>query len=76
MPNRPKSILGQVLTGAILRRSLIVTFIVGSLLNVINQGDSLFTTQPIDWIKLCLTFCVPFLVTTYGAYSALMAQKP
>lgn len=75
MSDKPRSILKQVLSGAILRRTLVVTFIVGSLLNGINQGDSLFGDQPLDWIKLCLTFCVPFLVTTYGAYSALMTQK-
>jgi len=47
--------------------------IVGSILNIINQGDALARSGAIDWWKLLLTYCVPFCVATYGAYSAYRA---
>jgi methyl-accepting chemotaxis protein len=47
--------------------------IVGSFLNIINQGDTLMRSGAIDWWKLLLTYCVPFCVATFGAYSAYRA---
>ncbi len=53
-----------------LRNALVVALVVGSLLNLINQGDALLQDRPVDWLKLGLTYCVPFCVALYGAYSA------
>ena len=50
-------------------RSLIVALIVGSVLNLINQGDALLFGGSIDWTKIALTFAVPYCVSTYGAVS-------
>jgi hypothetical protein len=47
--------------------------IVGSILNIINQGDAIMESGVIDWWKLLLTYCVPFCVATFGAYSAYRA---
>ncbi len=55
-----------------LRRSLIVAAVVGTILTLLNQGDSLLTGQwnnALYW-KIPLTYCVPFLVATYGALTA------
>ena len=49
------------------RRSLYVALIVGTVLNLINQGDALLGLA--DWLKLILTYCVPYVVCTYGAVS-------
>jgi hypothetical protein len=51
------------------RRSLYVAFIVGTVLNLINQGDALLGMASINWWKLFLTYCVPYVVCTYGAVS-------
>jgi hypothetical protein len=51
------------------KRSLIVAIVVGSILNLINQGDALFGHRPVDLIKMILTFLVPYCVATYGAVS-------
>ncbi len=54
-----------------LRRSFIVAIVVGSILTLLNQGDILFAgswKNPLYW-KIPLTYCVPFLVATYGALS-------
>jgi hypothetical protein len=51
------------------RRSLLVAFIVGTILNLINQGDALFGTGHVNLTKIILTFAVPYCVATYGAVS-------
>ncbi len=63
--------LRQALVGPIAGRSVFVAAIVGIILNLINQGDRLVSGQNLDWIKVVLTFCVPFCVATYGAASAI-----
>jgi hypothetical protein len=50
-------------------RSLIVALVVGTVLNLINQGDALIAGGPLDWVKALLTFAVPYCVSTYGAVS-------
>jgi hypothetical protein len=52
------------------KRALIVALVIGSILNLINQGDILLR-QPgaVNAAKLLLTFIVPYLVSTYGAVS-------
>lgn len=57
------------------RRSLVVALIVGSALNLINQGEALLGgTQPVVW-KLILTYLVPFAVASYGSYAALRSSR-
>ena len=51
------------------RRSFYLALVVGTVLNLINQGDALIGSVPIDWLKLILTYCVPYVVCTYGAVS-------
>jgi hypothetical protein len=36
-------------------RSCCVALVVGTILNLINQGDVIFTAKPVDWIKIVLT---------------------
>jgi hypothetical protein len=49
------------------RRSLAAAIIVGTLLNLINQGDAPVAGKALDWLKLVLTYIVPYCVATYGA---------
>jgi hypothetical protein len=49
------------------RRSLAAAVLVGTILNLINQGDALFAGRSLDWLKLLLTYIVPYCVATYGA---------
>ncbi len=53
------------------RRSLIVALLVGTALNMINQGDALLGGEPLVLWKLLLTHFVPFAVASYGSYAAL-----
>jgi hypothetical protein len=58
------------------RRSLYVALVVGTMLNLINQGDAMFDMGPINWLKLALTYCIPYAVCTYGAVSYRLKQGP
>ena len=51
------------------RRSFFVALVVGTILNLINQGDTLFGAGHLNLTKIILTFAVPYCVATYGAVS-------
>lgn len=52
-----------------------VALVVGSILNLINQGDALLGLAAISWPKIILTFLVPYGVSTYGAVSAKLRHE-
>ena len=64
------SALGKALQGPVARRSVLVALVVGTILNGINQGDALVAGDAVNWLKVALTYLVPFCVATYGAYAA------
>ena len=47
---------------------------VGTILNLINQGDALFGPAQINWLKVMLTYLVPYAVSTYGAVSYRLSR--
>lgn len=51
-------------------RGLRVALVVGTILNVINQGSQFSSPGEIDIMRAMLTYAVPYFVATYGAYSA------
>ena len=56
-----------------------VALLVGSILAVINYGDHIFLRgdmQALDWIKLAITYCIPYSVATYGAARYALKQNP
>lgn len=57
------------------RRSFIVALIVGTVLNLINQGDALLAMASVSWLKIALTYLVPYAVSTYGAVSYQLALR-
>ena len=62
--------LHQALSWPITKRSLLITAVVGTILNIINQGDVLIAGGNVSWLKVALTFCLPYCVATYGAFCA------
>lgn len=66
--------LRRTFSGPSVLRSLIVALVVGTALNLINQGAEIFNGHsPIPW-KLTLTYVVPFAVASYGSYAAFRAS--
>ena len=47
-----------------------VALVVGTILALINYGDHIFLRcdmRAVDWVKLAVTYVVPYCVATYGA---------
>ena len=55
-------------------RSGCVAIVVGTILNLINQGDAILEATSLNWIKIVLTYFVPYAVCTYGAVSYRMSR--
>jgi hypothetical protein len=68
------SALKRAFTPPTVVRSFWVAVVVGSILNLINQGADVAGGRSIDVLKLLLTYAVPFFVSTFGAYSAFKAE--
>lgn len=69
-----KDVLAIAFMPAIVKRSLKVASIVGTVLMVINHGDAIVagTLNTERVIKIVMTYCVPYLVSTYSAVSATL----
>jgi hypothetical protein len=67
--------LSRTFAGASVRRSLAVALIIGTVLNLINQGPEIFTGHWPIWWKIALTYFVPFAVASYGSYAAFRSSK-
>jgi hypothetical protein len=61
----------------IVRRSLRVAAVVGTLLVLINYSDRALAgvLGSADWAKMLLTYCVPYGVATYAAVQALRSGR-
>ena len=63
------------LSPKVLKQSVLVSLVVGTILTFINQGDALFSGEGVSMLKVVLTYLVPLLVSTYGAWNmARMSQ--
>ncbi len=58
----------------LLLKSMKIALVVGTILNIVNQGDYIFKMEYeyINYLKLIFTYCVPFIVSTYTAISLKM----
>ena len=62
--------------GGVPKRSVRIALIVGTVLNLINQGDVLMADfGAVNWVKCAMTYVVPYLVSTWGAVSFRLAQR-
>jgi hypothetical protein len=50
-----------------LKRALLTAMVVGTILTLINHGDIILEGGSLNYVKVSLTYCVPFCVTTWGA---------
>ena len=72
-----KSWLATSMEASVRRRALKVAFLVGSILAVINHGDVVLagTATAMVWIKIGLTFLVPYCVATFASVQAIRQQQ-
>lgn len=69
--------IGEATRRQVVVRSLKVAVVVGTLLVAINQGDRMLGGQldTVAWLKIGLTYLVPYGVATYAAVSARLSEK-
>lgn len=48
-------------------RALKLALVVGSALVLINQWEACVGDAPVQWLKVALTYVVPYLVSTYSS---------
>ncbi|MCM0614011.1 nitrate/nitrite transporter NrtS [Marinobacter sediminum] len=51
------------------RRAARLAAVVGTLLVLINQWEAVVAAASMDWMKVALTYCVPYMVSTYTSVS-------
>ncbi len=47
-----------------------VAIVVGTCLNIINQGGTIWYNGDVDWSRFMMNYAVPFLVASYSAAKA------
>jgi hypothetical protein len=64
------------MSAGVIGRAVKVALVVGSVLNLVNQGSVLLSGDlaSFDALRGLLNFVVPYCVATYGATAALIAQ--
>ncbi len=57
------------------KRAVVVGLVVGTLLCLINQWQAIVLgTVPVDWLKVVLTYFVPYAVSSYSTAASLSAS--
>ena len=67
------SVFSLIFRKDIIVRSIWIAVIVGTILNLINQGDRIFGAGDVNVLKCILTYMVPYCVATYSA--VMVASK-
>lgn len=67
-------IMSVALRWPIIQTALKVAFVVGTILNVINQGHALLGESPIAWGQVVLNYLVPYCVSSYSAAKIEMRE--
>ena len=70
--------VGVALRGPVVRRALGFALVVGAVLVGINYGDALLGQRALsasDWLKMGLTVCVPYVVSTLSSVAAIRDQE-
>lgn len=70
-----KSFFKVACSGRIARSALMVTAVVGTILNLINQSEALLAGAAISWFHLVLNYAVPYCVASYSAAKNELSKK-
>lgn len=71
--------MGQLLQMVCSRRIVInaikIALVVGTVLNIINQGSAFLANTGISWIHVLLNYLVPYSVASYSAAKNQMTNR-
>ncbi|MGD9661224.1 MAG: nitrate/nitrite transporter NrtS [Porticoccaceae bacterium] len=62
---KTRAALRLAINGKTITRATKLALVVGSILVLINQGDTISAGHSPDWLKVALTFVVPYCVSTW-----------
>lgn len=62
-----RKLLQTACSGKIVKNSLRIALVVGSILNLVNQGGAILSGAGVSWIHLALNYFVPYCVASYSA---------
>lgn len=68
-------LLQQVCSRRIVINALKIALVVGTVLNIINQGSSIAANAGISWIHVLLNYLVPYSVASYSAAKNQMTNQ-
>ncbi len=71
----PPTIWHLCISNDVPKRSFWIAIVVGTILNLINQGDYLMLGDPVNIFKIALTYAVPYCVATYSAVTAHLSYE-
>ena len=63
--NKTRAALRLATSSTTITRAAKLALVVGPILVLINQGDRMFSGTQLDWLKMALTFAVPYCVSTW-----------
>ncbi|XHY19243.1 hypothetical protein SuNHUV7_40590 (plasmid) [Pseudoseohaeicola sp. NH-UV-7] len=69
-PSIPELLFG----GGTPRKAAMTALVVGTVLTGINHGDAILAGDYPPVVKVILTYCVPYCVTSWGAATGKLAQ--
>jgi hypothetical protein len=70
----PPSLSDLLLGDGTPKKAFFTALVVGTILTIINHGDILLAGSAPPAIKVILTYCVPYCVTTWGAITGKRSQ--
>lgn len=69
------TLLETVCQRSIVQAAIKVAIVVGTILNLINQGGRLIEGQPLSWFHVGLNYLVPYCVSSYSAARNEMRRR-
>ena len=57
------------------KKALLSALVVGSILTSVNHGDMILSGEYPSWLKVLLTYFVPYCVTTWGAITGKLTSQ-
>ncbi|MFN0041511.1 MAG: nitrate/nitrite transporter NrtS [Burkholderiales bacterium] len=75
MSQHIKTVLAYGFSQPILSNSIKIALVVGTILNVINQGESIVQEGDVRWGSFLLNYMIPFCVSCYSAARHAMHRR-
>lgn len=71
-----KDLLRAASTPEIAAAALRVALVVGTALNLVNQGPAILHGGEVSWMQVALNYLLPYCVSSYGGARVRLRQGP